>query len=176
MHLTRAATLSTILGLTAMASTCAATNAVVRTATPSVGWFGRTFGSLSWESAVAATTSPSSISWQVRRHLTYSLTPSEHWDDGRLTWQRGYGDCKAFAYCVADLCESKGIPCWVAVVRPKGERIGHAVTMGVWHGKLWMSSNGRYSEHDSLEQALGALVNIAGFRGKSLEFVPFSLM
>ena len=71
----------------------------------------------------------------------------------------------------------KGAPDhWVAVVRPKGERDGHAVAIGTWHGKLWMSSNGRYSEHDTLEDALQSLTRISNFRGKSLEFVPFSLL
>jgi transglutaminase-like putative cysteine protease len=98
------------------------------------------------------------------------------WEDGRETWDRGYGDCKAFAWCVADLCEAKGIECWVSVVRPIGEHNGHAVTMGVWEGKLWMSSNGIYGVYESLDEALKALSTIKGFNRKTLEFIPLSLM
>jgi hypothetical protein len=140
------------------------------------GWFVRTFGNLSWESVVIATTSPADISWQVRRHVTYRTTPVLTWEDGRETWDRGYGDCKAFAWCVADLCEAKNIVCWVALVRPIGEHNGHAVTMGVWKGKLWMSSNGIYGVYASLDHALLALDNIKGFKGKSLEYISLSLM
>jgi hypothetical protein len=147
-----------------------------RAGASSVGWFARTFGNLSWDSAVAATTSPASISWQVRRHVTYQLTEAESFENGRETWYRGYGDCKAFAFCVAELCEAKDIVCWVSVVRPVGELRGHAVTMGVWQGKLWMSSNGIYGEFKSLDEALKALTNVKGFSGKSLEFIPLSLM
>jgi hypothetical protein len=142
----------------------------------SVGWFDRTFGNLSWDSAVSATTSPASISWQVRRHVTYQLTETESFENGRETWARGYGDCKAFAFCVAELCEAKDIVCWVSVVRPVGELRGHAVTMGVWQGKLWMSSNGIYGEFKSPDEVLKALTNVKGFSGKSLEFIPLSLM
>jgi hypothetical protein len=142
----------------------------------SVGWFVSTFGNLSWESAVRATTSPADISWQVRRHVTYRTTPVLTWEDGRETWDRGYGDCKAFAWCVADLCEAKNIVCWVSVVRPIGEHNGHAVTMGVWEGKLWMSSNGIYGVYESPEHALLALANLKGFEGKSLEYISFSQM
>jgi hypothetical protein len=147
-----------------------------RAGASSVGWFVSTFCNLSWESAVRATTSPADISWQVRRHVTYQLTESEPFENGRETWDRGYGDCKAFAFCVAELCEAKDIVCWVSVVRPTGELSGHAVTMGVWQGKLWMSSNGIYGEFKSLNEALKSLANVKGFSGKSLEFIPLSLM
>jgi hypothetical protein len=147
-----------------------------RAGASSVGWFARTFGNLSWDSAVAATTSPASISWQVRRHVTYATTEEEAFNNGRETWERGSGDCKAFAFCVADLCEAKDIVCWIAGVRPIGERRGHVVTMGVWQGKMWMSSNGIYGEFKSLEDALKSLASVKGFSGKSLEFIPLSLM
>lgn len=166
----------TILGFSALEASSAGNRDSIQTAPKSIGWFARTFTHLSWESAVAATTSPASISWQVRRHVMYRITRNESFENGRETWERGSGDCKAFAYCVADLCETKDIPCWVAFVRPIGERPGHAVTMGLWQGKLWMSSNGIYGEFKSLEAALQSLACVKGFRGKSLEFIPLSLM
>jgi hypothetical protein len=176
MKPTHIVTLIALAGLANMGTSDAANIGSGQAGASSVGWFGRTFGNLSWDSAVAATTSPASISWQVRRHVTYQLTESEPFENGRETWDRGYGDCKAFAVCVADLCEVKDIVCWVSVVRPVGERRGHAVTMGVWQGKLWMSSNGIYGEFKSLDEALKALTNVKGFSGKSLEFIPLSLM
>jgi hypothetical protein len=165
-----------IAGLATMKTSFAGNIESGRAGASSVGWFVRTFGNISWESAVIATTSPADISWQVRRHVTYRTMVVWDWEDGHKTWDRGYGDCKAFAYCVADLCEAKGIVCWVSVVRPIGEHLGHAVTMGVWEGKLWMSSNGVYGVYESLDHALLALANLKGFKGKSLEFIPLSLM
>jgi hypothetical protein len=165
-----------VVGLSALQTSSAGNRDSIQTETKSIGWFARTFGNLSWESAVAATTSPASISWQVRRHVTYETIGGESFNNGRETWERRFGDCKAFAFCVADLCEAKDIVCWISVVRPKGELHGHAVTMGVWQGKLWMSSNGIYGEFKSLEAALQSLASVKGFSGKSLEFIPLSLM
>ncbi|MEI6169140.1 MAG: hypothetical protein WCS52_18315 [bacterium] len=176
MKTTHIVTMITLVGLLTIRTSHAGNIESGRAGASSVGWFARTFGNLSWESAVIATTSPSDISWQVRRHVTYRATPVLTWEDGRETWDRGYGDCKAFAYCVADLCEAKGIVCWVSVVRPIGEHYGHAVTMGVWEGKIWMSSNGLYGEFKSLDETLKALSTIKGFNHKSLEFIPLSLM
>lgn len=176
MKTTHIVTLITLAGFMTMGTAHAGNIESGRAGANSVGWFTRTFGNLSWESAVAGTTSPKSISWQVRRHVTYQITKAESFENGRETWDRGYGDCKAFAFCVAELCEAKDIVCWVSVVRPVGELRGHAVTMGVWQGKLWMSSNGIYGEFKSLDEALKALTNVKGFSGKSLEFIPLSLM
>jgi hypothetical protein len=176
MKPTHIVTLIALAGLANMGTSDAANIGSGQAGASSVGWFGRTFGNLSWDSAVAATTSPASISWQVRRHVTYETIGGESFNNGRETWERRFGDCKAFAFCVADLCEAKDIVCWISVVRPKGELHGHAVTMGVWQGKLWMSSNGIYGEFKSLEAALQSLASVKGFSGKSLEFIPLSLM
>jgi hypothetical protein len=176
MKSTRMVVMIVVVGLATLETSIARNIDSVGTRTTSVGWFDRTFGNLSWESAIAGTTSPKSISWQVRRHVTYQIPQAESFKNGQTTWERGYGDCKAFAYCVAALCEAKGIACWVSVVRPIGEPLGHAVTMGVWQGKLWMSSNGIYGEFKSMDEALQALANVNGFKGKPLEFIPFSLM
>jgi hypothetical protein len=46
----------------------------------------------------------------------------------------------------------------------------------VWQGKLWMSSNGIYGEFKSPDEVLKALTNVKGLSGKSLEFIPLSLM
>jgi hypothetical protein len=176
MKTTHIVTLITLAGLMTMGTSHAGNSNSGRVGANATGWFTRTFGSLSWESAIAVTKSPADISWQVRRHVRYSGGMVLDWEDGRETWDRGYGDCKAFAWCVADLCEAKNIVCWVSLVRPIGEHNGHAVTMGVWEGKLWMSSNGVYGVYESLDHALLALTNLEGFKKKSLEFISFSQM
>jgi hypothetical protein len=176
MKTTHIVTLIALAGLMTMETAYAGNIGSSLADASSVGWFASNFSNLSWDSAVKASSSPSDISWQVRRHVTYRITPTLLWGNGRVTWERGYGDCKAFAYCVADLCEAKGIVCWVSFVRPIGENLGHAVAMGVWQGKLWMSSNGIYGEFKSLDEALKALSNIKEFKHKSLEFIPLSLM
>jgi hypothetical protein len=144
---------------------------------PLMSWYHSAFRPLSWEEVHQAAESPRAICWQVRRHLVYREEMGEQWFSGRTVWERGYGDCDDFASCVADLCEDKGYPCWITAVFPVGSRDhGHCVTMGLWRGKLWISSNGAYDEVASLDDALKRLAVILGRRGQKLEFVPLSLM
>ncbi len=142
----------------------------------SVSWWKQVFCTLSWDETILSAESPRTLCWQVKRHVSYRAEAGDQWFSGRTIWNRGYGDCKAFASCVEDLCEAKGYICWTAGVYPVGSRsAGHNVVMGLWNGRMWMASNGDYYDVVSLDDALNKVSNtIQELQGGKLEFVPLS--
>ena len=142
-----------------------------------VSWWHRSFGSLSWEDMIEIVQSPRDVCWQVRRHVLYREENSGPWfSSGRTVWELGHGDCKDFSSCVADICMTKGYICWITSVYPVGfHDSGHCIVIGIWHGRMWMSSNGAYYEVTSLDDVLKKLSDIRGWKGRPLEFVPLNL-
>ncbi len=140
----------------------------------SASWFHRTFSTLSWADTITSATSPRDLCWQVRRHVSYCKKPEFQWYDGWLTWSRGTGDCKAMAFCVKELCDEKGFVSWIYVIPPQGRHLGHAITMGLWQGKLWMSSNGQYYAVKSEQDALRQCGYLLGREQDTLEFLHLS--
>jgi len=140
-------------------------------------WWRRSFRSLTWDETIATVTSPRSVCWQVRRHVTYRAEAGDQWFDGKTVWDRGYGDCEDFASCIADICDARGFTCWIAAVRTVGTHThGHCLVMGLWRGQMWLASNGSYYEVSSLEDALKRVAVLLGQSRESFEFVPLSLL
>jgi len=138
-----------------LASIAAVTFLVINTApSPAMavekpGWLRRTFGTLTWEEVQTTLTTPKDICTAVRRHVRYRKDLEEEWTSGKETWDRGYGACEDYAACVVDLCKALGIEAQITVLIPRGSWEGHAVAIGTWKGKQWVSSNGWYEEVDS---------------------------
>lgn len=120
------------------------------------GWFRRTFCDLTWsEMQIEAThgKTPQSICASVRHHLYYKEDLGDEWASGMDTWNRGFGDCEDYAACVVDLCKAAGIQASIQIFYPAGSWEGHAVVVGTWKDRLWISSNGWYETVKSLDRA-----------------------
>lgn len=133
--------------------------------TKKVGWFRRLFGTLTWDEAISLVDSPASASGQVRKHVRYRADQEDTWEDGKTTWQRGYGDCEDMAAAVVDLLKAKGIPAEIYAFIRMDAWEGHAVAMGRYKGKLWFSTNGWFETVDSLDEAIEEISWIMGWRG-----------
>jgi predicted transglutaminase-like cysteine proteinase len=111
-----------------------------------------------WRGAQTSTAhglqNPRSVCATVKRHVRYSrdTSPEEEWKDAEDTWSEGTGDCEDFAVLVKQRCRQRGVTAEVySFYPPKGS--GHAVVIGEWKGRLWMSSNGSFVEISSIEDA-----------------------
>lgn len=104
-----------------------------------VGWWRRTFGTLSWDEIQYKKMSPEEILKVVRSHVNYRSETVDTWSGGRETWQRGYGDCEDIAACIVELCRLFGYEAWIQVFLPPGSLQGHAVAMGRLDGKIWIA-------------------------------------
>ena len=134
---------------------------------PQVGWLRSVFGNLSWDEAASVVSSPEEASARVRHQVRYKEDLDEEWASGRATWERGFGDCEDFAACVADLCKQAGLDATVAILifRPEGSCEAHAVAVGTWKGKLWVSSNGWFFDVSSMKDAQERIAKQIGWRG-----------
>lgn len=118
-----------------------------------LGWLAQRSNNLKWEQVASVVESPRDICIRVRHHVRYQADLGDQHSGGRETWDRQYGDCEDLAACVLELCEKIGLEASIMVFRQKGSTEGHAVAMGLWNGKLWLSSNGWYTTVKSIDDA-----------------------
>ena len=105
-----------------------------------------------WDHAVNADGSPADICQAVKTRVTYKRDADDEWQDPATTWKRQSGDCEDFAFCVEALCKETGIDSSVYIIKEKDSLLSaHAVVIGSYHGRMWMSSNGDYREVSSFE-------------------------
>jgi len=124
-------------------------------------WLQRLFFKPSWEEAVVEAVTPKEICRMVERHVGYQEEWVDTWSLAQATWKKGSGDCEDFAVAVQDLCRAHGIDTTVELYYPLvGGAVGHAVVVGTWNGRLWLSSNGSYEEMDSQEQIAKRMAQI----------------
>ncbi|MCK5849576.1 MAG: hypothetical protein KAH23_01580 [Kiritimatiellae bacterium] len=135
---------------------------------PEITWFRRVFCQLDWAEVSAIVESPSGISSQIRHHVEYREDLNDEWTKGSSTWQRGYGDCEDFALAVKELCKLININVRILVFYPKGNQEAHAVAIGKWKGKMWISSNGWHQTVKSLEHAKQEIAKQMGWRRKTI--------
>jgi hypothetical protein len=135
----------------------------------SVGWFRRNFGTLTWQEIRSVVASPKDASAQVRRHVRYQEDLGDVWSGGRETWERAYGDCEDLAAAVVDLVRGLGLEAEIYVFYPAGSWEAHAVAVGRYEGKTWISSNGWHETVDSMEEAKRIIAKEQGWRSKTIE-------
>jgi hypothetical protein len=111
-----------------------------------VSWRLDNLDAMVWYDVVESAVSPQDIAESVHAAVEYREDIGEdEWTSGKETWTRGYGDCEDIAACVMDLCREVGIRAEIHIYYPgNGDGQGHAVTVGKWNGKWWMSSNGDF--------------------------------
>lgn len=118
-----------------------------------VGWFKRTFCSLSWDEIKLVAKTPKAICSAVRAHVDYDYDFVDRWSGAREIWDKRRSDCQGFAACVEELCRAAGIEARTVIFYPRGSYEAHAVVVGKWQGKMWISSNGWYETVKSIEHA-----------------------
>lgn len=115
-------------------------------------WFQRHFTRPTWEEVVSECASPQDVCRMVERYIRYRSEEADRWAEARTTWARGRGDCEDFAVCVQQLCHELGLRVSVHLYFVDGRREeGHAVAVGEWHGRTWMSDLGSYEEVRSMD-------------------------
>ena len=114
-------------------------------------WLRRNYGKMAWYEIVDSAVSPEEVCSAVRRHVKYRKDGTDEWATGKETWKRGYGDCEDIAACVQELCKELGFNASVRLFYGKKTRKAHAIVIGDWNGRKWLSSNGSYHGSVSAE-------------------------
>ena len=137
--------------------------------TPAVGWFRRTFLTLSWDEIATVVRTPKDISRRVRTQVTYVKDRLDRKQAAERTWTSARGDCEDFAELVVALARKRGLEAWIHVFYREGRRDGHAVAMGVYKGKLWMSSNGWYQTVKDMKDAQREIAREMGWDRRAVQ-------
>ena len=132
------------------------------------GWLHRTFGELTWEEVATTVETPREIARAVRRRVDYTDDLVDQWQTGEDTWKKATGDCEDFAVAVLDLCKTNGIDAKILILQPVGSYMAHAVVVGTYRGRLWVSSNGWYKEFKSMDAAIKDVSRDFAWRGKEI--------
>ena len=128
------------------------------------GWFKRAFGNLSWNEIQLVVDTPREASAAVRQNIRYAEDLGDTWTGGEETWNRGSGDCEDMAAAVVEMVHKVGGEASIVVFRPENSGAGHAVAIGTWQGRQWVSSNGFYYSVKSLDQAKTLVAREMGWR------------
>ena len=135
-----------------------------QSATVQAGSVKNRFSGLTFEDATRLVKSPKEVCMRVRRSIRYREDLGDTWATGKEAWERAFGDCEDFAACVVDMCRAVGMEAKIEVFYPKGSFEAHAVAMGTWQGKMWMSSNGYYRHVASMGEAKYVVARDLGWR------------
>lgn len=117
------------------------------------GWFRRVFQHLDWEEIRMVVYDPDSASAAVRQNVRYQEDLGDTWSSGAETWARGSGDCEDMALTVVELVRHLGGEAEIVIFHPMNSAAGHAVAVGTWNGRQWISSNGFFYQVRSMEHA-----------------------
>jgi hypothetical protein len=121
----------------------------------SKSWFDRHFGRPAWEEVKRAATTPREICRFVGTYISYRTEDVDRWTSPDETWARGKGDCEDFATLVEQACHDAGFDACIELYFPAGRPgQGHAIAVGHWQGRMWMSDTGDYREVRSVEEVL----------------------
>ena len=140
----------------AVSQTPAATplqTAVWQPTLPKRNWFKRFFFKPTWEQALAECATPKDVCRMVEKHVGYREQALDQWTPGRKVWDRGYGTCQHFAVLIQQICRERGFETSIHLYYPLAMNApGHAVVVGECNGRIWVSSNGDYSEVKSRDE------------------------
>jgi len=126
-------------------------------------WFRHNFIRPEWESVPAMCQSPKDVCNLVYRHINPKREAVNHWYTPEETWKRRHGDCEDFAVCVSELCKQIGFESDVVLFYPARPHIeGHAIAVGTWDDKIWMSSMGSFKLYESMDEVKQAVARELG--------------
>jgi hypothetical protein len=170
-NLTKKMTMIATVAIVACSLAMAADKSSSQETSPS--WLGRLFERMSWEKGVATADCPKCVATLVYRHIRFDSNLGERWSDGKATWDRGFGDCKAMATAVTQMCKEAGIDANVTILVFSTHRFeGHAVATGTWKGRMWISSNGCFEYVDSIQHAAELVAKEMGWNGCVVSITP----
>ena len=138
--------------------------ALLKSATVQAGSLKNSLSGLTFEDATLGANSPKEVCMLVQRSIRYREDLGDTWVTGKEAWERAFGGCEGFAACVVDMCRAVGIEARIEVFYPRGSREAHAVAMGTWQGKMWISSNGSHQYIASMEEAKRGIAGDLGWR------------
>ena len=125
--------------------------AAIYTSVQKKSWFQRFFSQPTWEEAVSSCRNPGDVCRMAERYIMYQAEERDTWSTARATWQSRRGDCEDFAILINEMCRERGWDSWVELYFPsEAHAEGHAIVMGRYNGKLWISNMGSYEEIQSL--------------------------
>lgn len=145
--------------------------------TSRLGWIAALFERPSWDAAVARVDSPKRAAKLARLYVRFEEETEDEWTDGKSVWERGFGDCEDFAAVVVQLCREAGIDAdaSIQVFTVNGVE-GHAVALGQWRGRMWISSNGWFEFVDSMDDARLAVRDEMDWYGQEIASVPLEMV
>ena len=131
---------------------------------PHESWFRRMFHKPTWSELLEKCQSPRDVCSLVNRFVGYRTEEVDRWAPATETWTNGRGDCEDFAVLIETLCNQLGFgQSTVNLYFLSGLRDeGHAVVVGTWEGKMWMSSNGSYEEVQSIDEVKKTVARMYG--------------
>ena len=142
-----------------------------------IGWFRKTFCELSWDEVKISVESPRDICRRVKGQVEYKVDSEDNMKTGIKTWEDKTGDCEDFANCVVELCQANGFEAWVEIYYEANNSSAHAVAMGKYNGRLWISSNGDFQFVKDTDDARRKIARTLGWSSRQvchdsyLEFV-----
>ncbi len=134
------------------------------------------FGNLTWKQAKRVGNTPRMACFIVRKHIKYvsDKVKADEWLPGKETWKRGGGDCEDFAVAVWEICYANDLDAHVYVFKSEKPKAAHAVVIGKYKGKMWLSSNGSYEVIESLDDAVKYHRKMFYWKGKITYYRVFS--
>ena len=136
---------------------------------PRQSWLRRLFYRPTWSEVLEQCKTPRDVCNTVGRYVGYRTEDVDRWTSAEETWQAGRGDCEDMAVCIETLCHELGFSATVNLYYSKDPRYeGHAVAVGTWGGRMWMSSNGSYEEVDSIDEVKESIARMYGCSGDEL--------
>jgi len=121
--------------------------------TNKVSWFHKTFQKLTYKEVIKVSDSPKDICFYVRNRVQYKEDLEDYMKEAIVTWNSKAGDCEDFANCVVTMCKSKGFKAEIKTLFEENNYTGHAIVVGEFNGKRWMSSNGNFQYIDNNQEA-----------------------
>ncbi len=141
----------------------------------SKSWFARHFSRPTIEEAFSQCAAPKDICRVMEQNVSARSEEVDHWYSLDETWSRGRGDCEDFAIGIERLCSERGLDAHIVLFYPL-TRLGdgHAVAVGSWKGRMWVSSMGSYEEVDSLDDVRKSVARELGCRADQLICKPLA--
>lgn len=157
------------LKMTVLLMTLGVLAAVDAGAADEMSWWRRVFSELTWAEVADIRTTPKQICSAVRHRVRYKADEVDEWQAGEETWNKRVGDCEDFAIAITELCRKNGIDAEVMILNPKNSWEGHAVAVGIWKDRFWVSSNGWYEECASLDDVKRKIAHEFRWRNRAID-------
>ncbi len=118
---------------------------------------------VAWRNVTEVGRTPKEICELVRYHVKYLDDKDDTWQGAARTWVKGTGDCEDFAFTIQHLCRKLGYEATIRAYYDERTCKGHAVVIGKWAGRSWLSSNGGFewvTSEDAIHELNASILGI----------------